>query len=287
VPHDRYEPDRLSGALTATLEVLSPVHVATGNLELNEGDPSLLRPHFRQGETPTLPGTSLKGAVRSIVEAISDPPSCVRVAQRSLSQRLGDAGGCGNKTRLCLACGMFGALGYLGRVRFRDALLTSGGTTILKIPSMFAPREDSPAYVQNGRLKGRKFYKHGLEDGRPAAGNVPVEACGKGARFGLRVDFDGLSRGELGLLLLALGQGDPPLFLKLGGGKPACCGSARVSGVELETPSVSALQFDPDPQSEEVQNLAGETERVNREVYAELASILCFPGDGRCPDGLY
>src|ERR1051326_7014452 len=79
--HDLYKEGLLTGAINATLVALSPVHVASGNVELTGGKPSLVKAHFRRNGRPTIPGSSLKGAIRSIVEANSQPPSCVRITK--------------------------------------------------------------------------------------------------------------------------------------------------------------------------------------------------------------
>src|SRR5579884_3442398 len=79
IGHDRYQEELLTGSIQGTLVALSPLHVASGSIELTGGQPSLVKAHFRCGDRPAIPGSSLKGAIRSIVEAISDPPSCARV----------------------------------------------------------------------------------------------------------------------------------------------------------------------------------------------------------------
>jgi CRISPR-associated protein Csm3 len=285
--HDRYAAGRLTGRIEGFILALSPVHVASGNIEVVDRDPPLVRGHFRCGDRPAVPGSSLKGAVRSIVEAISNPPSCVRVTRTPSNMLPRSGSSCRDKDRLCLACRLFGALGYLGRVRFHDAELTEGETRIIKIPSMFQPRHGSPAYVQNGQIKGRKFYRHGLENGQTAGGNVPVEVCPRGSRFRLQVDFESLSRDELGLLMAALGQGEPPLFPKLGGGKPACCGSVRVEIASVTTFPTGALEFDAEPVSEDVAALAGSAGLVHAANRTTLAEILRFPGEDPCPDRNY
>ena len=182
-----------------------------------------MKAHFRRNGRLTIPGSSLKGAVRSIVEAISSPPSCLRVTRARAAEQPTNVQTCSQKERLCISCRMFGAMGYLGQVRFRDAVLDIGEPTIISTPSLFAPRTRERLYVREGKIVGRKFYRHGTL----ARGNVPLEACAPDSRFHLRVDFDNLSHAQLGLLLTALGQGEPKLHLKLGGAKPACCGSVR------------------------------------------------------------
>src|SRR5262245_608341 len=70
--HHRYGSGRLTGTLAARIVARSPVHVASGLLEpKNTGQYPMVKGHFRTNGTPAIPGTSLKGCIRSIVEAIS------------------------------------------------------------------------------------------------------------------------------------------------------------------------------------------------------------------------
>ncbi|MCS6861433.1 MAG: RAMP superfamily CRISPR-associated protein [Abditibacteriales bacterium] len=283
--HDRYT--QLSGRIEGIITALSPVHIASGNIELTGRQPSLVKAHFRCGGKPTIPGSSLKGAMRSITEAISNPPSCARITKARFDSLPRVASPCRDKEKLCLACRLFGAMSYLGRVRFRDASLLEGATEIVTIPSLFAPRARERVYFTGRRMRGRKFYKHGLADGAPARGNVPIEVCPKGSQFGLQVDFENLSRDELGLLLVALGQGDPPLFPKFGGGKPACCGSVRIEVASVRIFPAAAMEFDAEPTTEDVRALVSQMRLVHRGNYDALREVLRFPGEERCPDRNY
>jgi hypothetical protein len=286
--HDVYAGNLLTGTIKGTLVALSPVHVASGNIELTGRLPSLVRAHFRCSGRPTIPGSSLKGAIRSIVEAISRPPSCIRVTQARFDNVPPNLKRCSRQDSLCVACRMFGAMGYLGQVHFSDAVLQQGEAEIIQIPSLFAPRSRERLYYERGKVKGRKFYLHG-RDGKTAPGNVPVEACPVGSRFNLRVDFEDLSDGQLALLLFALGQGSPKLFPKLGGGKPACCGSVEISELAVTTvsPQATAMDFDLEVISEDLSALLGASRMIDRESLGRLAKILVYPGERACPDRNY
>lgn len=284
--HDDYAEKRLTGGLEGELIALSPIHVASGNIELTGKRIPVMKAHFRCGDAPTLPGSSLKGAFRSIVEAISEPVSCLRVTRSRGDALPPGVRPCRDRERLCPACRLFGAMGYLGRVRFRDAPLSRGSTEILEAPSFFPPRSRESVYFERGQIRGRKFYRHGQGDTAP--GNVPLEVCRTGSHFPLRVDFENLTGDELGLLLAALGQGDPPLTPKLGGGKPACLGSMRVSIASVTLHSVAAaLDFDAEPRPEALPALAARRGLINENRLRALADLLTFPGDDPCPDRNY
>lgn len=283
--HQQYNGNLLTGTLEGMITARSPVHVASGQIELTGKRPSLVKAHFRRNGRLTIPGSSLKGAIRSIVEAISNPPSCLRVTRARFAEQPVQVRACNRKESLCVACQMFGAMGYLGQVHFHDATLDGGESTIILTPSLFAPRTRERAYIANGQVRGRKFYHHG----ELARGNVPLEVCPVGARFQLQVDFENLSEAQLGLLLIALGQGTPPLTPKLGGAKPACCGSVEmhVTDVRLLSTPAAALDYDAVTQQMDVAALTRATALVNPEALGRLVQILTYPGITSCPEGSY
>jgi hypothetical protein len=244
--HDRQLPGALSGRLEGRLQVLTALHVGTGTFERTARvlpalavETPLLFPLVRSGAASILPGTTLKGALRAVVEAIT--ASCLTVrgqATRLLPPPLHSLRPCSRRDALCPACRLFGGQGYLGRLRVADAPLVAGETTIARVPERHAPRAGRGAPPP-----GRRFYGHG----RPASGTVPVEVWPEGSALAWRVDFTSLQPAELGVLLIALGQGDPPLRLKLGGHKPACFGSVEFQGARLTLDDVAAgwLHYDP------------------------------------------
>lgn len=290
--HHRYDSQNYSGRLTATVIARSPVHVASGLLEKsgNRKHP-LVKAHFRTGGQPAIPGTSLKGCIRSIVEAITS--SSVQVAQRMRNipedYRPAQLNPERNQITLDVAQRIFGAQGYQGMVCFRDAVLITGTTVPVTSPQLFRPRSDQADIYFDGRQpRGRKFYMHG----EPAEGNLPLEACDKGSRFELRMEFANLAAGEIGLLLVALGLGERRFCPKLGGAKPACLGTIEISEPKLLACRGGDLYdaFDATPQPVDLPPfLQAATKLVERDQLKKLAEVLCWPReDGReCPDRSY
>jgi CRISPR/Cas system CSM-associated protein Csm3 (group 7 of RAMP superfamily) len=284
--HQRFQ--HLNGTLHATVIARSPVHVASGLLEpMRDRQYPMVKAHFRVNGRLAIPATSLKGCIRSILEAIS--PSAVAIRARPLPR---EAEPSRAVDRLDVAQRIFGALGYQGQVRFSDALIAPEDTRPEIVPSvqLFRPRSEAVStYFDGSRVKGRKFYMHG----QLARGDLPLEACPAGSCFTFKMDFENLTEGELGLLLYALGLGEPKLWPKLGGGKPACLGTIEVVDARLETiaPRAAYTDFDVAPQPLEIAPLlqaARDEKLVLDEQLQRLAEVLRWPReDRRCPDRSY
>jgi hypothetical protein len=283
--HQGYQ--QLSGTLRAVLVAYSPLHVASGLMELNDNKKyPLVKAHFRVGKHPAIPGSSLKGCIRSIVEAIS--PSAVGVSRARLPREMQVSR---SINELDPAQRLFGAMSYQGQVCFSDALLDGGKTEIVATPPLYRPRAEShDTYFDGSRPRGRKFYMHG----QLAEGNVPLETCPVWSRFPFRVDFVNLAAAELGLLLYGLGLGDPRLWPKLGGSKPSCLGTVEVVEPRLEVldSRAAGTDFDTAPEAVEDINSYLEAARAEKLVLDEqlrrLAEIVRWPREDRaCPDRNY
>ncbi|WP_322489668.1 RAMP superfamily CRISPR-associated protein [Chloroflexus sp.] len=282
--HHRYRAEALSGVLEALITALSPVHVASGLLEQQPSNKQypLVKAHFRTGGTPAIPGTSLKGCIRSIVEAITPSAVTITRSHERASQYLPPRSI--DKHGLDLSGRIFGALGYLGSVNFADAAL-QGQVEIIPSPQLFRPRYTY--FDENRRARGRKFYMHG----NLAKGNLPLEACAAGSTFRLRMTFNNLTKEELGVILIALGLGQPSFCPKLGGGKPACLGTIEISQPVLQCDNPKARYSGDDaaaatPTIDEL--IAAGSKLVLQPQLTKLADILRCPRKDRdCPKGSY
>lgn len=199
-----------SGQLELDIETVSPIHIGTGNAEVDNSGIYWTFPRVRN--LPVIPGSSLKGTVRGIFEALS--PSCSHYHTKEDK--------CNPKGEyFCPACRVFGTMGYQSRVLFGDAFFrgsVSQFREIINIEERWSPQRSYPGY--------RKFYFHysSIKEG-----NERVEAIRKGARFIAIVNFFNLEDWELGLLLLSLGVSPQHGFnLKIGGGKAQGLGSIRI-----------------------------------------------------------
>jgi CRISPR/Cas system CSM-associated protein Csm3 (group 7 of RAMP superfamily) len=290
--HHCYAADRFTGTLTGTIIAHSPVHVASGLLEqTRDRKYPLVKGHFRTQDRLALPGTSLKGCIRSIAEALSRSTVQITRARALDREHLPSR----SVEQLDIVQRIFGALGYQGMINFADALLPEEVQPIIvPSPQLFRPRsEAADAYFEGGQARGRKFYMHGTL----AGGDLPLEACPVGSRFALQMVFANLSAAELGLVLTALGvsaAADQPRFYpKLGGGKPACLGTIAIAEVTLTgfAGAAAYTDFDATPQPLDLGAMLAAAESAGLVLsmqLGQLAEVLRWPREDRnCPDRNY
>lgn len=231
--------DHFSGRLVYTLHVETPLHISSGNYALTEDleltAKNVLRDVYRLQQNgqnlPAIPGSTLKGATRAVVEAVT--ASCIgvtRVDRRDLPDDLERP--C-RAPHLCPACALYGAMSRMARLSFSDAIFVTGGAGIVRMPALFRPRpEQGRAYRKGPRqFVGRKFYLHGRPT-LPKEGHY-LEVIRPGSQLCGMVDFTSLTEAELGLLFFALGL-DNSFQLALGGGKPVAMGRVHLEPVELQ-----------------------------------------------------
>ncbi len=224
--HDRFT--GWSGRLELEVEVVSEyLYVGSGNFELFNlnGREQAYYAFTRRNGQLVIPGTGIKGAVRSVVEALSN--SCMRQAARG--ERVpGSHKACKDEDTLCPACRLFGTTVYRGRIHFSDAVpMGQVESTKIKIADLWPPRQ----------ARGRKFYRAKSFqplDTRPQKSHRFIEVVSQGARFLTTLYFENTTPAEMGLLIRAMGldwgQQDRTKVvyrfpLKLGGAKPRCLGA--------------------------------------------------------------
>jgi len=192
----RFTANKHSGRLECRLTAKTPVFVY---------EPRFARPlpgGHEQASFPVfdgvavIPGTSLKGVIRSIVEAVE--PCCFTLPTDWNEDRSRTYHGSGitrgkkvtvklpagfehcsekdaqNRPLLCPACRLFGSLSpkgdwaWAGKVSISDARsaeYTLMDYLILDVLSTPKPEGRPQAYVkQDGTIQGRKFYRHRLDD---------------------------------------------------------------------------------------------------------------------------
>lgn len=176
--HNRVEKNTYNGKLRLRILVKTPLHIGTLYREFDD-EGNVIKRLVRRNGIIVIPGSSLKGAVRSIAEAVSY--SCaVNVPDPVLKNILpaGNKKRCSPKNReLCITCSIFGAIGegsYKGKVNFGEFILKDGDTRTEKLPSMESPFKNYPVYKRKEELIPEKF--NGLNK-RSNYGNERLYYC--------------------------------------------------------------------------------------------------------------
>lgn len=256
---ERLDPESLVGKLRLTYECVEPVHLGTGALLLAEG--KIVKETMLSTGEPIVPGSSLKGSIRSRFEAItrscvSSLPARVGRPVRVLSRSRPDVKEAvlspaavrdqvyrrcdGRDGLLCPSCGLWGFQsgqeGRRGRVSVLDMTCESPTRlTVETMPQLFGPRLHHLGVVpnvgwENGRdvfvvkaLAGRKFAKN---QANPLPRPQRVQAIPRGTHLSCEVRFFNLTHAELGGLLRAAGV-KPVSMLKVGAAKGHGFGAIR------------------------------------------------------------
>lgn len=148
--HGIMEADTYTGKLKLRITIESPLHIGCKQQDYDK-DGMVKNTQMRRNGKMIIPGSSLKGAVRSVAEAVSY--SCaVKLPFYKLSNALppGNKEPCSNiETQgLCFTCSIFGMAnnsgGYRGKVNFGEFVLRSGDFECKKIPLLESPFKDYP-----------------------------------------------------------------------------------------------------------------------------------------------
>jgi len=231
VPHDRFAPDLLSGTLFLSLETPQGQFVSpgTGRLSLS-GEASgevVAQEAARSAGTPVLPGSGIKGAVRTLFELLSS--SCNPFVKNN---------GC-TRDSCCEACSLFGLMGWSGRVSFSDAVPQKPDSVQAKVEKVPIPWLPHPEKT-NGAFRLYDLHEAvQLDPERRVWHPRPKDLAREvfAGKFVTRLAFRNASREELGRLLLCMGMGADPLtkfLLRLGGVKYDGKGAVQVSAQSLQ-----------------------------------------------------
>ncbi|MBM3212351.1 hypothetical protein FJZ33_09030 [Candidatus Poribacteria bacterium] len=222
-----------NGLITCRLETRTPIFTPAPT-QRPAGRAAELR-FFRIDNRPALPGSSLKGMLRSLAEAISS--GCSPFDSRQHPR-------CNSKKNLCPTCRLFGYLKgndvHAGQLCISDAIVEDGyelAKERIILKELGSPKPNHEAfYKEAAREQGRKFYYHqshikGVRDipieGNPTHRNVRIEPLIKGT-FRFTIRYWNTSDIELGLLLhsLELPEG---LYHKFGMAKPLGLGTIHIN----------------------------------------------------------
>ena len=222
-----------SGRIQGTITTLTPLFIPSYRQQTT---------HItnRKGEA-IIPGTSLKGLIRSLVETIG--PGCWWLFKSGPGGRLPHPfRQCQNHEELCVACRLFGLIKgktlLLGNVGFEDAICVEHTPdSPMYTPSLMNPRPRHSWYRDDqGHVVGRKFYFHNtqtIQDRRQTNYNRHIRPVAPENTFTFWAQFTNLADDELRLLLYALLL-EPTMRHKIGYAKPAGLGSVKIELTRLE-----------------------------------------------------
>ncbi|WP_413173177.1 RAMP superfamily CRISPR-associated protein [Anabaena azotica] len=304
--HHKYDQSRLHGTIYLTLKVQTSLHVSTGAVVLGSdiGSKISLIKTMVQGVDSKLSiqGSSLKGCIRSVYEAITNstlPVVTSRYKDKIPQERLP----CKNKEKLCPASRVFGALDWQGLIEFNDANCENIGFSTGFMPSLHRPRPDKrDEYFVNGKVAGRKFYfntSKAIDKGQKEG--ISVQQAGREYTFKTEIQFKNLLSEELGTLLIVLGQDKKyPMALKVGGGKPIGMGTMTVNVDKINQPQnlkQRYLAYEISENDEltgtkldqfiQKQIQTAHSSLIQKPQLEELAAILRYPSDRQPPAGMY
>ena len=217
------------GIIPITIRTLTPMHIFSGRHSIDENK-NIFKSFIRINDKIVIPGTSLKGVIRSIAEAVSY--SCYS-ATKEINVRNLPTKTYHDKKEKCITCDMFGSLGFKSKIQFNDCYPVEETiqTEILGMPSSDGPQPNSQHYFnKEGKYKGRKFYKHGIL-GIQQKGYILHECVLENAEFQGEIRFKGLTEEQVRLLCFSLGlSGD--IQPKIGYGKGYFYGSISIESEE-------------------------------------------------------
>jgi len=254
-PRDHAHFSGITGRLEGTITTLTPLFIPDRR--------SMAPKRFQTNAAGQhiIPGSSLKGVIRTLVETIG--PGCWWLVSKDVNRNLPqDYRPCSQANRLCIACRMFGLIseGTLleGHVRFDDAVCTQP----TKYDPMFTPILDGPKprhsawYFAgyNGQATGHKYYFHS-QTVRSSAGikksnrgvelNQHIAPLGPESIFTFSASFESLDDYEWQVLLYALTL-EPAMRHKIGYAKPAGLGSIEIALTRIETIDMQRRYTSPD-----------------------------------------
>jgi len=230
-----------SGRLLCYIAAISPIFiphrtrgVSTDNLPNGKRHPRFSKFFDLGDDIPVIPGASLKGAIRSVAEALANGCMSTYAEAYPLPSSYTP---CSDFRSLCPTCRLFGMstadqaseeqLFFKGRVSIGDARWTTasaahtadGGPLYLQevtLAILSSPRPRHTRFYRRGKFaRGRKFYYH--RDGlgivtsdRKSNQNCTVKPLAAGSMFQFEVTYHQLTQAELALLVFAL-ELDPKL----------------------------------------------------------------------------
>ncbi len=260
-PIERHKPvqhgnfDGICGELRGTITAETPIFLKRGNSAefLTNG-----------ARVPIIPGTSLKGLFRSLVETVAhgcfggkfdgryrDRQRGTVDYTRHLPSKIKE---CTSPDELCIACRTFGMMHrgglFTGKVSVQDAVCThqEPHESVYTVDLMGPKPHHSAFYLDGDHIAGRKFYFHharGISTSRkPGKYTHHITPLNTGSLFSFSASFNNLEKPEWQALLYAIVL-EPQMRHKIGYAKPSGLGSVRVEPEEIRLIDYAARYTSP------------------------------------------
>jgi CRISPR/Cas system CSM-associated protein Csm3 (group 7 of RAMP superfamily) len=252
--HEAFHKGKYSGRIVCKLTARTPLCVPDATRARREVAVAGKRPHLtldflRVEKALVIPGTSLKGVIRTVAEAVSH--SCLTMTKGDYGRAgtyniPGEFRHCTSADALCPACRLFGWLEHgnvwMGKVSIGEARSPEGQYTLgnyMTLLPLSAPKPHHTAFYDpqgKKQVRGRKFYFHHPQAAQPGGvltasrktdQNRTVQPALPGSVFTFTVDYADLAADELAVLLYSLALEDG-VYHKIGSGKPVGLGSAQI-----------------------------------------------------------
>jgi CRISPR-associated protein Csm3 len=184
--------------ISAKLNLVTPFRIGGGQ---NAGEYSLSQTPVllsydasTQRAFPYIPGSSLKGVLRSSLERIirtfNEKEACIAVRGKNASRETKFL--CGN----CVVCSIFGSMEAGPKIHVRDSQLTRDMN--------FGEIVEERPHCKTDFDKVNGYYKVRIEKGKPKTDLRNEEIVASGTSFDVNIILDNATEDEVGLILLAL-----------------------------------------------------------------------------------
>ncbi len=138
---DLLKVDTYMGKLDITIKCMTPLHFGSGQIRQNEDLNYFVHTLLRENGNIALPGSSFKGMLRSVFEAITR--SCVLNYPLALKDKIGNRKKCTGNYGQCPACSVFGRLSNKGKLII-SSFRTEAEPIEIAIPSLEQPFKTYP-----------------------------------------------------------------------------------------------------------------------------------------------
>ncbi|MDK2833803.1 MAG: CRISPR-associated protein Csm3 [Methanolobus sp.] len=220
--------------ITATLTLVTPLRIGGGQ---NAGAYSMsqtpvLLSYNAQSKTaePYIPGSSLKGVLRSTVERMvrtfNENESCMGVGDRKAGKVL-----CGSMT--CISCSIFGSQNTGASIRVQDAHVSNDAGNLGML-------EERPHCATKYRINNNTEEYEVITDNKGKPKSTPrfEEVIAANTSFNLAVNLDNATETDVGLIVLALNEFNHKRCY-LGGGASRGYGFADVDRLRVTRRTVA------------------------------------------------